>query len=251
MVFHVNCTTFASKMANDYFQFRQFIIRQNRCAMKVGTDGTLLGAWADCPATSGPSRILDIGTGTGLIALMMAQRFPCAQVTAIDIDPQSVAQARENVAASPFSERIIVHEKDLLNFSDIEGYDAVVCNPPYFVDSLTCPDDHRTTARHTVSLTYEGLMRSAFKLLKPDGLFSLVIPSDSRLSIESEAHLAGFFLSRVCLIRTTPKKAPKRQLIEFCKHSVNKMDISDGSIEISPNVRSPWYQQLTQAFYIK
>ena len=93
-------------MANDYFEFRQFIVRQERCAMKVGTDGTLLGAWARVPDTFGPVRILDIGSGTGLIALMMAQRFPEAEVLGIDIDPDTVAQAKENVANSPFSGRI-------------------------------------------------------------------------------------------------------------------------------------------------
>jgi len=162
-------------MSNDYFQFRQFIVHQQRCAMKVGTDGTLLGAWAWAP--SGRCRILDIGTGTGLIALMMAQRFPESSVLGIDIDPEAVAQATENVQLSPFSERINILQKDLMKFVDTDGFDAIVSNPPYFVDSLECPDDQRTMARHTVSLTYEGLIRQAYRLLKDDGCLSLVIPS--------------------------------------------------------------------------
>ena len=132
-----------------------------------------------------------------------------------------------------------------------EGFDAIVSNPPYFVDALTCPDQQRTIARHTISLTYEGLMKSAFRLLKPVGMFSLVIPSECRSTLESEACLAGFFLSRVTLIRTTPKKQPKRQLIEFKKHSGIELIIEDGIIEKSPNVRSEWYQQLTKDFYIR
>ena len=236
-------------MSNDYFQFRQFIVHQQRCAMKVGTDGTLLGAWALAP--SGKCRILDIGTGTGLIALMMAQRFPESSVLGIDIDPEAVAQATENVRLSPFSERIKILQEDVMKFDDTYDFDSIVSNPPYFVDSLECPDDQRTMARHTVSLTYEGLIRQAFRLLKDDGCLSLVIPSESRSLIESAASLEGFFLSRVCLIKTTPRKQPKRQLIEFRKHTVKELIIEEGIIEDLPNVRSSWYQQLTKEFYIK
>ena len=236
-------------MANDYFQFKQFTVHQKHCAMKVGTDGTLLGAWAQVPSAS--ARILDIGTGTGLIALMMAQRFPKASVLGIDIDPDAVMQAKENVAASPFASRINILNENVLDFSNIEGFDAIVSNPPYFVDALTCPDHQRTMARHTLGLTYEGLMKSAFRLLKPEGVFSLVIPSENRTLLETEAYIAGFFFSRVCLIRTTPRKQPKRQLIELIKHPISKIHIEDGIIEESPNVRSTWYQTLTQDFYIR
>ena len=236
-------------MANDYFQFKQFTVHQERCGMKVGTDGTLLGAWAHAPISS--ARILDIGTGTGLIALMMAQRFPNASVLGVDIDEDAVSQAQENVAASPFATRIKICHENILDFDDSEGFDAIVSNPPYFVDSLTCPDKQRTKARHTVNLTYEGLMRSAYRLLKPNGLFSLVIPTECRSSIEAEARLVGFFLTRVCMIRTTPKKSSKRQLIEFSKYPENNLIIEEGIIEVFPNVRSPWYQQLTQDFYVR
>ncbi len=236
-------------MSNDYFQFRQFVVHQQRCAMKVGTDGTLLGAWAAAP--SGQCRILDIGTGTGLIALMMAQRFPEAEVTGIDIDEDAVAQADENVRLSPFSERVRICHLDILNFADTIGFDVIVSNPPYFVDSLACPDDQRTIARHAVSLTYEQLMYQAYRLLKDEGRFSVVVPSDCRAKIEAAACLEGFFTTRVCLIKTTPRKQPKRQLIEFQKHPVSELDISEGVIEVSPNVRSEWYQQLTKEFYIK
>ena len=236
-------------MSNDYFQFRQFVVHQQRCAMKVGTDGTLLGAWAAAP--SGQCRILDIGTGTGLIALMMAQRYPEAEVTGIDIDEDAVAQADENVRLSPFSERVRIYRQDIVNFADTIGFDAIVSNPPYFVDSLACPDDQRTIARHAVSLTYEQLMHQAYHLLKDEGRFSVVVPSDCRAKIEAAACLEGFFTTRVCLIKTTPRKQPKRQLIEFQKHPVSELDISEGVIEVSPNVRSEWYQQLTKEFYIK
>ena len=138
-----------------------------------------------------------------------------------------------------------------MKFNDKIGFDAIVSNPPYFVDSLTCPDNQRTTARHTVSLTYEGLMKQAFRLLKDDGTFSVVIPSDSRPGIEAAACLEGFFMTRVCLVKTTPRKQAKRQLIEFKKHPGIELVIEEGVIEETPNIRSEWYQQLTKDFYIK
>ena len=236
-------------MANGYFRFKQFTVHQQHCAMKVGTDGTLLGAWA--LATEGSCRIFDIGTGTGLIALMMAQRYPKAQVTAIDIDDGAVRQAKENVSASPFADRINVMKADVLTFKEEEKYDSIVCNPPFFEDSLICPDPQRTKARHTVSLDYRQLMEATFRLLKDDGRFSLIIPFDCRERLESEAHLRGFFISRLCSVQTTPSKAPKRYMIEFTKHPVYEIDTNNGILESSPQIRSDWYRELTQEFYIK
>lgn len=236
-------------MANGYFRFKQFTVHQQHCAMKVGTDGTLLGAWA--LATEGSCRIFDIGTGTGLIALMMAQRYPKAQVTAIDIDDGAVRQAKENVSASPFADRINVMKADVLTFKEEEKYDSIVCNPPFFEDSLICPDPQRTEARHTVSLDYRQLMEATFRLLKDDGRFSLIMPSDYRERLESEAHLRGFFISRLCSVQTTPSKAPKRYMIEFTKHPVYEIDTNNGILESSPQIRSDWYRELTQEFYIK
>lgn len=236
-------------MANGYFQFKQFTVHQQLCAMKVGTDGTLLGAWAQ--ASEGGCRVLDVGTGTGLIALMMAQRYPQARVTAIDIDEMAVRQARENVLASPFAERISVYEADMQMFDDTEKFDSIVCNPPYFEDSLTCPDPQRTEARHTVTLGYRQLMISAFRLLKTDGRFSVIIPSDCRARLESEAHLRGFFLSRLCSIQTTPKKPSKRYMIEMTKQPVAEVVTEKRILELSPQTRSEWYRELTKEFYIR
>lgn len=234
-------------MSNDSFKFKQFTVHQSRCAMKVGTDGTLLGAWANIP--SGKARMLDIGTGTGLIALMLAQRAPEAVITGIDIDTEAVCQACENIEASPFARRIQIVQSDVANF-EAEPFDVIVSNPPYFVESLTCPDHQRTTARHTASLTYQTLMWSAFRLLSDEGRFSVIIPFDCRASLESEASLAGFFMSRICGVKTTPRKQPKRYLIEFTKQPVSELDISEGIIESLPNTRSEWYQELTKDFYL-
>jgi tRNA1Val (adenine37-N6)-methyltransferase len=236
-------------MSNDYFQFRQFTVRQSRCAMKVGTDGTLLGAWASLPES--PCHVLDLGTGTGLIALMLAQRFPQASVTAIDIDGEAVLQAQENVLLSPFADRIEVMEADANLFSPQQSFDAIVSNPPYFEQSLECPDQQRTLARHTASLTYTALVQTAFRLLNDQGTFSVVIPADSRSRMESETLLAGFFLSRRCDVRTTPRKPIKRCLIEFSKQPISEYHTEETVIEKSPGVRSLWYRRLTDEFYIK
>lgn len=236
-------------MSNKYFEFKKFTIHQDRCAMKVGTDGTLLGAWASAPAQS--RYILDIGTGTGLIALMMAQRYPEAQIVGIDIDDAAVAQATENVATSPFTERISILKQDVTTYKPEMQFDAIVSNPPYFVDSLTCPDEQRSIARHTVTLTFEALIKSAYRLLKTEGTFSVVIPTEMRSKLEVSARLEGFFISKVCCIKTTPKKTSKRQLIEFTKAPVKELVISEGILETSPNTRSDWYQELINDFYIR
>ena len=236
-------------MGKNSFQFKQFTINQDRCAMKVGTDGTLLGAWANAPV--GPCRILDIGTGTGLIALMMAQRYPESQVVGIDIDGDAALQAQENVDASPFIDRVKIMNVDATKIEDKEGFDAIVCNPPYFVDSLICPQDQRTLARHTVSMTYEQLMQTAYKLLKNEGMFSIVIPTENNDAIESSAALAGFIISRICMIKTTPNKLPKRQLMEFRKKRIDDFELREEVLEMIHNQRSVWYHELTKEFYIK
>ncbi len=218
------------------FQFKQFTIAQEQCAMKVGTDGVLLGAWAH-----GGARILDAGTGTGVIALMMAQRFPEALVTAIDVDEGAVRQAQENVLQSPFSERIEVLGESLQQH---EGrYDSIISNPPFFMDSLKAPDAQRTMARHTTTLTYQELMQAAWRLLADEGELSVVVPFDYRQRMEDEAIFVGFFPCRICAVKTTEKKAPKRYLLAFKKHPCpcEKEELTIGSEA---------YRQLTQDFYL-
>lgn len=236
-------------MGKDSFTFKQFVVRQERCAMKVGTDGTLLGAWAELAKADG--RVLDIGTGTGLMALMMAQRYPKARVTAIDIDEMAVSQARENVARSPFADRIEVRQADVNAFEPTEMFDSIVCNPPFFNHALVCPDNQRTQARHTTSLSYQQLMAAAWRLLNEEGLFSVIIPNDFFRQLESEAHLAGFFLTRVFGVRTIEGKPIKRYLIELRKNPQTEMIKKEVLIDDSPNVRSEWYRELTKDFYIK
>ncbi|MBP5800197.1 MAG: methyltransferase [Prevotella sp.] len=234
-------------MAKGLFEFRQFTIHQEECAMKVGTDGTLLGAWA--MAREGQCRILDIGTGTGLMALMMAQRYPEAEITGIDLDEKAVFQAQANAMASPFANRIRIQQADVNSFTD-KPFDSIVCNPPFFVDSLTCPDARRSQARHAETLTYETLILSVKRLLDTNGVFSVIIPTDYRSQLLSEASLSGLMLTRECFVRTTPKKSPKRCLMEFRWRPVATVDTATETLEMKPGERSEWYHQLTKEFYL-
>ncbi len=204
--------------------------------MKVGTDGVLLGAWA-----KGGPRILDIGTGTGIIALMMAQRYPEAQVTAIDIDEGAVRQAEQNVSQSPFLGRISVLQQAVQEH--LGEYESIVSNPPFFIDSLQAPDEQRNMARHTATLSYAELMKAAYRLLADNGEFSVVIPFDYRRRMEDEAVFVGFFPSRVCGVKTTERKPAKRYLLAFRKHPCpcQKEQLTIGSED---------YQALTSAFYL-
>ena len=193
-----------------------------------------------------PRNILDIGTGTGLIALMMAQRFPEAHVTGIDIDPQAVRQARENVAASPFADRVTIIEGDITQLPPLSLplFSAIVCNPPYFDASLESPDAQRTLARHTASLSYRQLMASAWQLLSDDGELSVVIPFDCKARLETEAILTGFHLARSCAVRTTERKPPRRFLMAFRKHP--------GTLQTDELViGSEACNELTKDFYLK
>ena len=204
-------------MSGEKFDFRQFSVRQERCAMKVGTDGVLLGSWACSNADYEPLRVLDVGTGTGLIALFLAQRFPNAQVIAIDIDPDAVAQARDNFLSSPFANRLTAVGLSLQDMKTDKAFDAIVCNPPFFTDSLLCPDSKRTMARHTKTLTFAELARCSSRLLTDRGTLSLIIPSERKSDMEAEAIFSGFSTSRTCFVKTKETKPAKRVMLEFSK----------------------------------
>ncbi|RQE03499.1 tRNA1(Val) (adenine(37)-N6)-methyltransferase [Prevotella intermedia] len=228
------------------FTFRQFHIEQDKCAMKVGTDGVLLGSWA-----KGGKRILDIGTGTGLIALMMAQRFPDANIDAIEIDENAVIQATENVLRSPFTKQIVVKHCSLQTYSEAkEKYDSIVCNPPYFVDSLKNNDNNRTVARHTDTLPFNELIKCAYQLLTPNGHFSLVLPVESYRILEPEAILNGFSVIKKVLVKTTPSKQPKRILVELGKVPDEYFSTTE-YLQDSAGNKSEWYKEITKEFYLK
>lgn len=235
-------------MSNNSFTFQKFTIHQDRCAMKVGTDGVLLGAWAH-----GGKRILDIGTGTGLVAIMMAQRFADAHVTAVEIDHNAALQACNNANCSPFASRIGIVETSIQNF-EVHGtqlFDSIVSNPPFFTDSLKNPDSQRATARHADTLPYRDLFTAVKRLLAEDGEFSAIIPSNCLTSFIAEAYLAHLVPIRRLAIRTTPRKQPKRLLVSFGHTSSESNATNEEQCLMNPDgLGSDWYINLTSDFYL-
>ena len=237
------------------FRFKQFEIEQDRCAMKVGTDGVLLGAWAQ-----GGCRILDIGSGTGLISLMMAQRFPEAEVVGIDMDADACGQARENVMASPFRDRVEIVCCRLQDFGGTseaaEGlkaagvFDAIVSNPPFFVDSLKNPDSKRTMARHTDSLPFRDLFAGVKRLLSDEGVFSAIVPAEVVKQFVAESCMLGFYLIRKCGVKTVERKQPKRFMLSFAKHRISPYEEHVETMIDSQGNRSEWYRKITEEFYL-
>jgi len=234
-------------MPNPYFAFKQFTVRHDRCAMKVGTDGVLLGAWTDL---SHSRRILDIGTGTGLIALMLAQRCMDARITAIDLDSAAVEQAQENIQASPWKDRIEALQQDICTYHPNGTFDTIVSNPPYFIDSLKCPDGQRSTARHTDTLDADRLIGKVSELLTSDGRFSIILPAEQTEDLIRVAGEKGLHPSRQTWVITRPGLSPKRILMEFRKIPVT-LQPDELVIELERHVYSEEYIALTKEFYLK
>lgn len=219
--------------------------------MKVGTDGVLIGAWCRLPE-GGAGRILDVGTGTGLIAIMAAQRAPQASITAIDIDAACVAQARDNVAATPWRGRIEVAASPLQEFSPSERFDAIVSNPPYFEESLLPPDERRMTARHTCSLSFGELIEGVLRLLADEGRFSLILPAAESEKFMSAAR-GRLFPTRRCEVWTTPASGVRRVMMELAAQPPKEPPTHERLvIEDGGELRySGEYRALTREFYLK
>lgn len=213
--------------------------------MKVGTDGVLLGAWVRVEPSD--RRILDIGTGTGVIALMLAQR---SEAFVIGVDIGDVSQARENAAASPWSDRVEMAQCPVQRFSAPEPFDLIVSNPPYFVDSLTCPDPGRTLVRHATELSFSDLHDAVVRLLSPEGRFCLILPPAETELFLTECR--GLFLSRRTEVHSTPGSGVRRILSEFRRTLqsvpvVEKLTIGTGAHE----EYTEEYRNLTRDFYLK
>lgn len=199
-------------MSNSWFQFQQFRVEQDRCAMKISTDAVLLGTLVQSDL---PKHILDIGTGTAVIALMLAQRFPQTSLTAVELDPEAASQARENCEQSPFSERLTVIQGRFQDFPVEEPFDLLVSNPPFFPDHLPASDPKRQQALHTDSLSFEELLHKASKLLAPSGSFWVILPPRQMQDFIQYATAHGLFPTTRVGIRDSAAKPIHREVIGF------------------------------------
>ena len=233
-------------MSNDFFQFKKFKVCHAKCAMKVGTDAVLLGSWA-----KGGTNILDVGTGSGIIAMMMSQRNPFAKVTGIDISPDAILQAKENVSNSIFCNNIDMQLSDISEFTlnHKSAFDCIVSNPPYFENSLECPVEERTYARHARTLPYSILLSCAKQLLTSDGHLYLILPTQSVQHIKAEAAIQELYIHQQCDIKTTERKIAKRTLLDLSSLPTTSC-VKTTQILIKEGKRSEWFSNLTKEFYL-
>lgn len=237
-------------MPNNVFQFKQFNIEQDRCAMKVGTDGVLLGAWT--PLINNPYNILDIGTGTGLIALMLAQRSNAEQIDAIEIDDNAYEQATENFENSPWNDRLYCYHAGLDEFVEEveEEFDLIVSNPPFYKDEYKSDNEQRDIARFEDSLPFEELIEAADFFLSENGIFALIVPFKEEQVIIDLCLEKKLFPLKITRVKGTPTSEIKRSLLAFSRIEQPAL-VDELTIEISRHQYTPEYIELTKEFYLK
>ncbi len=231
------------------FYFKQFSLSDDDCAMKIGTDAVLLGAWTQ---TGGEKKILDVGTGCGILALMLAQKSE-ALIDAVEINTEAAKRAEANYISSPWHHRLNIYNMPFNEYikQSIARYDMVICNPPYFSQSLLSPSDARNLARHHVQLSPENLLEGVAELLNEGGAFNLILPyshKESFLQISKKFH---FSLNRITRIIPVSGKAPNRALISLVKNNTrNKCIENELIIRVTSSNYSTEYLQLTQDFLL-
>ncbi len=234
-----------TQVNNSHFQFQHFTVHHDKCAMKVGTDAVLLGAWAyvdNCQS------ILDIGCGSGIIALMVAQRNADARVTGVEIDKSASLQASENVRESPFADRITIHNADIRSFAG--QYDCIVCNPPFFDSDTVSPNTSRAVARSTVALTCEELWTAVDALSAEGAHFSVVLPYAQLREFNMQAVACGFSVRRTCMVHTRAEKPPKRVMVTYSKAFTEQVEESRLVLQDVKGRRTSEYNDLTKDFYL-
>ena len=232
-------------MPQSVFHFKRFTIHQDRCAMKVGTDGVLLGAWVEI---GDAQQILDIGTGTGLIALMLAQKS-IASIDAIDIDRPSFEQATQNARISPWSDRVRVIHSSLQDFKPGYRYDLIVSNPPYFIDSYAAPGEARNLARSaSASLSYDELLKGVVRLLSNTGRFSVILPHKEGQIFRDKAEQNGLFCNKLLNIKTGREKPYKRVMMEFSRRE-EELHETELVLHFDERNFTDEYKSLTRDYY--
>ncbi|MDG1804512.1 methyltransferase [Flavicella sp.] len=234
---------------NKPFQFKEFTVEQDQCAMKIGTDGVLLGAWA---TVSDEFSILDLGTGTGVISLMMAQRSNAEIIEAVELDGPAFEQAVSNFENSDWSDRLFCYHASIQEYAQEidDTYDLIISNPPFFTDANPSENKERATARFEDAMPFEHLTYAASKLLDPNGRFAVIIPFKEEEKFIKLAKQQSLFLNRVCRVKGTETSPIKRSLLEF---SLSKKEIITETliIEIERHVYTEAYKNLVKDFYLK
>ena len=242
------------------FSFKQFSVQQDKTAMKIGTDGVLLGAWT--PLDSNPNAILDIGAGTGIIALMLAQRSAAEQIDALEIDDDAYEQATDNFENSPWSDRLFCYHAGLDEFieepeedpSDSEPaqqYDLIVCNPPFYTEDYKTNNKQRDLARFSDAMPFDELIEAADLLLSENGIFSVIIPHKEEESFIALANMFELYPTKITRVKGTPTSDIKRSLLAFSRKKDSDFVIDELTIETSRHNYTEKYIALTKDFYLK
>jgi tRNA1Val (adenine37-N6)-methyltransferase len=232
------------------FTFKQFQVNQDRCAMKIGTDGVLLGGWT--PLINNPYNVLDIGAGTGILSLMLAQRSNAEQIDAIEIDEDAYEQCVENFEASPWGDKLFCFHAGLDEFVDEpeDEYDLIISNPPFYTDDFKSDNASRDLARFEDALPFEELIEAAALLLSDNGIFSVIIPFKEEERFVSMCKELDLFPLKITRVKGTPTSEIKRSLLAFCRIEQTPL-IDELIIEISRHNYTPEYIELTKEFYLK
>lgn len=233
------------------FSFKQFSIQQDRCAMKIGTDGVLLGAWT--PIENNPFSILDIGAGTGVIALMLAQRSNAEQIDALEIDEEAYEQSVDNFENSPWSDRLFCFHAGLDEFVEEpeDEYDLIVSNPPFYTDDYKSENEQRDLARFADAMPFEDLIEAAALLLSENGVFSIIIPFKEEENFLTLAAAYELYPLKITRVKGTPTTEIKRSLLAFSRNENAIITPGELIIETSRHQYTPEYIELTKDFYLK
>jgi tRNA1Val (adenine37-N6)-methyltransferase len=235
------------------FKFKEFTIHQDKTAMKIGTDGVLLGAW--CAVENYPDTILDIGSGTGIISLMLAQRADAMTIDAVEVDESAYEQTVENFEQSDWGDRLYCYNATFQEFADEiaseeETYDLIISNPPFYTDEFESEDIARNKARFTSAMPFEELVYGVVKILSSDGTFAVIIPFKEEENFINLAKKKHLFLNRVCRVQGNSKSEIKRSLLEFSFH-LSELKEEHLIIEIERHQYTKEYIDLTKNFYLK